>query len=304
MVVAEQDRLGAIRPRGAQQVDPHPVAIIDLGSEFVGLLDQPGRLVDQRHPDALRHQHLRHGLPEAPVTDHDHARLGRLVGPVEPLGAGLLARFEPIGQPHQERRRRHRQRHHRAEQRRRLGRDQLRRRRLREQHEPELARLAQQKPEPHAAWPAIPEQPRQPRQDQRLDRDHRQRHPDHQQRLGGDHAEVEQHPDRQEKQPEQDRTKRFDIAFKLMAIGRFGEHHPGNKRPQRHRQPQRVHQRRRPHNREQPRDDEQFALAQPPDQPEHRVDQPPPGQHQPDDRANGVQRQRPPPRRRRIGRHA
>ena len=49
----------------------------------------------------------------------------------------------------------------------------------------------------------------------------------------GDHAEVEQHPDREEEQAEQDRAERLDVAFELMPVGRFGEHHAGDESAER-----------------------------------------------------------------------
>ena len=56
--------------------------------------------------------------------------------------------------------------------------------------------------------------------------------------------QVEQHPDRQEEQAEQDRAERLDVAFQLVPIGRFGQHHAGDERAERDRQVQRMHQRR------------------------------------------------------------
>ncbi len=110
-----------------------------------------------------------------------------------------------------------------------------------------------------------------------LDGDHRHRNADHEQGLRGDQAQVEQHPDRQEEQAEQDRAERLDVAFKLVPVGRFGEHHAGDEGAQRDRQMQQVHDRGRSDDREQAGDDEQFALAQPADQAEQRVE------HQPAD---------------------
>ncbi len=65
-----------------------------------------------------------------------------------------------------------------------------------------------------------------------------------------------------------------------------------------------MHQRGCTDHREQPGDDEQFALAQPPDQPEHRIEQQPPDRDQRNDRADGVKRQGPPAGRVRVGGHS
>jgi len=144
-VHAEQDQLGFCRARLPQQVDSRAVAIIDLGTKLAGDVDHLDIGVDQRDGDVLRQQHLPHRLAEAPIANDD--RIGavrrRAVARFV-LGDRFLA--EPLGRRHQERRRRHRQRDDRAEQARRLGCDQEARLRLREQHEAELAALAQQQP--------------------------------------------------------------------------------------------------------------------------------------------------------------
>ena len=88
-------------------------------------------------------------------------------------------------------------------------------------------------------------------------------------------AEVEQHSDREEEQAEQDRAERLDVAFELVAVGRFGEHHAGDEGAERHRQVERVHHRRGADDGEQARDDEQLALAEAADQPEQRVEDEP-----------------------------
>ncbi len=81
-------------------------------------------------------------------------------------------------------------------------------------------------------------------------------------------AKVDQHSDREEEQAEQDRAERLDVAFQLVPVGRFGEHHAGDEGAERGRQMQRMHQRGAGDDGEQARDDEQFALAEPADQAE------------------------------------
>ena len=86
----------------------------------------------------------------------------------------------------------------------------------------------------------------------------------------GDQLQIEQHPDREEEQPEQDRAERLDVGLELVPVGQFGEHHAGDERAQRGGQVKRVHHRRRADHREQRRRRRTFALAEPPDQPEQR----------------------------------
>ena len=154
IVVAEGDDLGGLGAGRPQQVEPQPVAIIDLGPELLRQLDLARLLVDDRDADALGHaasarRSGRNG------RSRRRSRWSRATARARRARrAALLAPLEPVGEAHQERRRRHRQGHDGAEQRGRLGRDQARRGRLGEQHEAELARLAEQQPEPEAARPA------------------------------------------------------------------------------------------------------------------------------------------------------
>jgi hypothetical protein len=107
IVVAESDDLRGLGAGGAEEVDAQAVAVIDLGPELARQLDLARLLVDDRHADALRLQHLGDGLAEAAVADHDRAGLGGQLGPVEPVGF-LFAPLEPVRQAHQERCRDHR----------------------------------------------------------------------------------------------------------------------------------------------------------------------------------------------------
>ena len=150
--------------------------------------------------------------------------------------------------------------------------DQLRGGRLREQDEAELAGLAQQQSEPEAAGPAAAERAAENRDQDRLGDDDAGGEADHEQRPRGDQPQVEQHSDREEEQAEQDRAERLDVAFELVPVGRFGQHHAGDERAERHRQVKRVHHRRRADDREQAGDDEQLALAEAADQPEQRIE--------------------------------
>src|SRR3546814_2932824 len=67
-------------------------------------------------------------------------------------------------------------------------------------------------------------------------------------------------------------------------------HHARGEVAERGRDVQAVHQRRARQHDEQPDDDEQLALAIAADEPQQRVDEEAPRQHQPDNRADGVER--------------
>ena len=256
VVDAEEDPFRVFRPGGPQQVDAGAVAIIDLGVEPGGALDLLGLAVDQRDGHALGHEHLRDGLAEAPIADHDGVGLGAELGPVE-IDASLgHPHLQPADRPHQERRRDHRGGDDRAQQACLAGADDPARRACGEQDEAELAGLAEQQRKARGAPFAHPERARDRVKQGRLHRDHRRRQPDHRQRLRGHHPQVEQHSDRHEEQAEQDRAERLDIAFQFVAIGALGQHHARDEGSERHRQVQRMHHRRRAEHGEQPGDHE------------------------------------------------
>ena len=108
IVDAKEDAFRLVGAGGAQQVDPGAVAIIDLGVEFLGPLDLRRVDVDQRHRDPLGHQHLRDGLAEPAVADHDGIGFGAELGPRQvDMLVGLIG-LEPADEAHKERGRGHR----------------------------------------------------------------------------------------------------------------------------------------------------------------------------------------------------
>ena len=115
----------------------------------------------------------------------------------------------------------------------------------------------------------------------------------------GDHAEVEHHPDGDEEQAEQDRAERVDVGLELVPVGRIGEHHSGDEGAERGREVERLHHRRAGEDDEQAGDDEQFALADPADEAEQRVDQEAAGEDQAGDGGERVEAELPARRSRR-----
>jgi hypothetical protein len=53
---------------------------------------------------------------------------------------------------------------------------------------------------------------------------------------------LKRQPDRDEENGEQHAAEGFDIRFKLMPVGGFGEHDAGEKRAHRHGKPGELHQ--------------------------------------------------------------
>ena len=138
----------------------------------------------------------------------------------------------------------------------------------------------------------------------RLRGDHGNRQSDDEQRPRGNEVDVEKHPYRQEEQAEQDRAERLDIAFELVTVGRFREHHAGDERPQRDRQMERMHDRCRTDHGEQPCDNEQLALAETAHQPKQRVQGNSPYDDEGDHRQHRIESQPPSNRRARIRSYA
>ena len=200
IVIAEGNHSSRLGARRAKQVEPDPVAIIDLGAELAGKLDLARFLVDQGDADALGHHHLCYGLAEAAVADDNGAGFRRQLGSVEII-APNFAPLEKIDEAHQERRARHRQRHDCTEQGRGFGRDQPRGGSLCEQDEAKLAGLAQQEAEADTARPCGPEAAADQADDDGLGGDDGGRDADNEQGTLGDNPEVEQHPHREEEKP-------------------------------------------------------------------------------------------------------
>ena len=167
----------------------------------------------------------------------------------------------------------------------------MRRGRLGEQNESELAGLAQQQSEAQAVAEVRAEEAVDEADQDGLGDDHPGSNPEHEQGPLCHQPQVEQHANGQEEQTEQDRAERLDIGLELMAVGGFGEHDAGDEGAERDREVKRVHHRSRADDGEQPGDHEQFALAQPPDQTEQGIEHQSPDQHQPGNRENRVERQ-------------
>ena len=203
-----------------------------------------------RHADALGHQHLGNRLAETAVADDDGARLGRDFGPFEIARAlssrrssqsvrrirkGVVAIDSVTTAPNSEAA---------------SGVINWAVVAWREEDETEFAGLAQQQAEPDASRPiACRTCAASPPISMALVTMTPIAMPMTNNGRAAIELQVEQHPDRQEEQSEQDRAERLDIAFKLVPIGRFGEHDAGDEGAQRNRQMQRVHQpppRRRP----------------------------------------------------------
>jgi hypothetical protein len=73
--------------------------------------------------------------------------------------------------------------------------------------------------------------------------------------------QIEQHADRDEKQPQQQLTKRPDDRIDLMTVLGLGQQHPGQERTQRHRQPEQLRDPRGRQHDQQCREREQLAQA-------------------------------------------
>src|SRR3546814_10945951 len=86
LIHAKDDQPRFLGPRAAEQVDPQPVAEIDLGVEAARQLDLARLLVDQRERAGDAVQPLRHDLPEPAISDDDRRAELRLARTVESAG--------------------------------------------------------------------------------------------------------------------------------------------------------------------------------------------------------------------------
>ena len=114
---------------------------------------------------------------------------------------------------------------------------------------------------------------------------------DDEQRPGRNDPEVQQHSDREEEQPEQDRSEWLDVAFKFVPVGRFGKDDAGDEGAERGRQPEVVHEGGSADDGEQAGDDEQLALADAADETEQGIEDEPAEGDQPDDREQACKAQ-------------
>ena len=114
-------------------------------------------------------------------------------------------------------------------------------------------------------------------------------HADHEQRIGQHGVNIDHHANGHEEQAEQHGAERLDVRFDLVPIGRIGQHDARNKRAERRRQVEHFHHGRRCKHSEQANNDEQFLLAQSPDQAQQRPDDVAPRQHEADDGTDRIQ---------------
>ena len=276
------DDVRFLRARLPQQVDPHSIAEIDLGAEFLRQVDLVRLVVDQRDVDIAQHQHLRHSLPEAAIADDD-----RTCAIAVRLLAGFVAlRLHPdaAGGHHQERRGGHGNGHHGAEQAGGFRIQQSAALRLRVENEGELAALAQQQAKCECGAPCHLQQQAEAHDDGRLDRDQRRRHAEHEAGPLRHRAKVQHHADRKEEQAEQDRTERFDIRLQLVPVRRVRQHDAGDEGSQRGGEPEGFHHRCAGEHGEEARDHEHLPLPQPADQAVERAQQEAARRDQADDR--------------------
>src|SRR5579885_1791952 len=104
-VGADRDQARLIGMRRAQDVEPRPVAVVNLEAEARDRLHHLGVVVDHGHVDFLREQALRDDLAEAAEADDQH-RAARLLEPLDlvfRLFAVAFSRSQPL---HERRKRR------------------------------------------------------------------------------------------------------------------------------------------------------------------------------------------------------
>ncbi|MCY1239068.1 hypothetical protein D9M72_518410 [compost metagenome] len=147
---------------------------------------------------------------------------------------GGKAQHDGVAVLDQERRGQHRQQHR--------GQDHLDQHRvdqvqavdLVQQHETEFAGLRQPQPGADGHPLARAEDPRQHRDQHQLEQHRHYQQRQHQPHVVQHHADIEQHADGDEEQPQQHVAERLDVFFHLVTVRRLGDQHAGHERAQRH----------------------------------------------------------------------
>ncbi|MNK99579.1 hypothetical protein D3C87_1199830 [compost metagenome] len=267
--IRHNQRGGAVDTGGDQRLAAAGIAI-DHGVASPGGLAHAVRVEVQRHVvDALALEHMRQVLPAPAKSADDRVLLGLQAlggdaGHVERLHqpfVGGKAQHDGVAVLDQERRRQHRQQHR--------GQDDLDQHRIHQpdpvdlvqQHEAELARLRQ--PQTGTDGHTLPraEQPRQHRDQHQLEQDRHEQQPQHQPDVRNHHADVQQHADGDEEQPQQHVAERLDVLLHLVPVGRFRDQHARQERAERHRQAQPLGQRGHAERDQQQVQHEQFLRA-------------------------------------------
>jgi len=124
--------------------------------------------------------------------------------------------------------------------------------------------------------------------DRGLDRGQHDRGGKDQPELLAHQREIDRHADAHEEQREQQPAERFDVGLELMAIVGAGEQHAGQERAERHRHADGLHQQRGAEHDQERRRGHHLARAGLCQEPERRIEQIAPGQHERRDRRPGA----------------
>ncbi len=164
-----------------------------------------------------------------------------------------------------------------------MGIDDARCRRGGKQHECELAALRHQHATVQRLAMVATHQPRHAIDTRALAHHQGQHARRDQAPIGRNHAQIQAHADTQEKQPQQDAAKRFDIRFDLMPECGFRQQHAGQKGAHRHRQPAHLHQQCRAQHHQQRGSGHHLARLGGSQDAKQRIEQPTPGYQQAND---------------------
>ncbi|MNX47332.1 hypothetical protein D3C86_778830 [compost metagenome] len=278
-IVEGDDHQAGPHQTGRQQdVAPAGIAERHLLPRQLGLAHPLGIEIQREKGDLLELEKAGAGLPGAPEAGDDdmlvlaEPRLGD-------SGAGQQGRVgEGVGQPqgplHQPGGERNGDDADADEQGDHLVTEQAMVARQRQQHEAELADLAQHDAGGHGITLAFPHQPARQQHQQRLAQDepeHAEQHLPpgvrHQRPLHG-------HADGDEEEPQQHVPKRLDVHLQLMAVVGLPQHHAGQEGPECHGEPHPLGQRRRQQGHQQGAEHEQLVGSRPRHLVKHHGQQP------------------------------
>ena len=155
----------------------------------------------------------------------------------------------------------------------------------REEHEGEFTGRRQHRTGAQGVGAILASRAEQGAHDRGLDRHHHDCGGEQKQKVLAHHREINGHAHAHEEDRKQQPAERLDVGFEFVAVGRFGEHHAGEERAERHGKARRLHGQRGAEDYEQSARGHRFARAGGGERAQERVQQIAAREH---DRGNGA----------------
>ena len=240
----DDEDLGLVGLRRAQQIEPRRVAVEHLVAELTDEIDLLGIAFERRERNMVRVEQARDDLADATEAGDDHAWRGT-VDEVELARRQLrlaVERRELGAQANQQRRRRHRQRDDQHQQIAMRRIEQPVGRGEREHDECEFTALREDRRQRDRLRVVLARGDARDRvEHDRLQHQQCREQAADQLWLAHQPLDVERHADTDEEEAEQEALERLDLRFDLVAVFGVGEQHAGDERAERHRDADQIH---------------------------------------------------------------